>query len=56
MNLGISGLIQDLEAIEFLEKNNRIGDIVDAIVTEDFDSTQDHSFERQRAIIKITIP
>jgi transcriptional accessory protein Tex/SPT6 len=54
LNVGVSGLIQDQESIEYLKKNHQIGDIVEVLVTSDFDMPIDS--KRPRPIIMITVP
>jgi len=49
LNLGVSGLIKDSESLDFMNKNFKIGDIIDVIVTEEFDSSYD--FDTHRPVV-----
>lgn len=54
LNIGVSGLIQDEESLNSLYKNHQIGDIIDVIVTEDYDYEVDS--ENPRKLIMLTLP
>jgi transcriptional accessory protein Tex/SPT6 len=54
LNVGVSGLIQDSQSIEYLKNSHKIGDIIEVLVSSDFDMAIDS--KKSRPIIMITIP
>eukprot|EP00347_Sterkiella_histriomuscorum_P001359 403372337 len=54
LNLGVSGLIKDPEAIDFMTQKFQVGDIIDVVIEEEFDSHFD--FENARPLVLLDLP
>lgn len=54
----MSGLIKDSDALEFLQSNHKIGDIIDVEVIEDFSikDYEDTILFQRRPVIKLGLP
>lgn len=54
LNLGVSGLIRDSESLDYMRANFKVGDIIDVLIAEEFDSALD--FDTPRPLVILTLP
>jgi len=45
LNLGVSGYVSDQISLDAMKANNKIGDIIDLVVAEPFDSSETHLYD-----------